>query len=81
MEADVAPRNYPGRAGSIDGPLGELSQFHRTHGFYVHGLSIDSAILPDGWEDRTIPVPGRGSLPSTGYCLEGHDLAASKLVA
>ncbi len=30
---------------------------------------------------RTVPVPGRGEQESTGYCLGGHDLAASKLVA
>jgi len=30
--------------------LGELSLFHQTHGFYVHGVSIEAAILPDGWE-------------------------------
>jgi hypothetical protein len=30
---------------------------------------------------RTVAVPGRGARESTGYCLEGHDLAASKLVA
>lgn len=80
-EADVAPRNHPERAGSLDGPLGELSQFHRAHGFYVHGLSIDAATLPEGWQDRTIAVPGRGGHLSTGHCLDGHDLAASKLAA
>lgn len=80
-EADVAPRNRPDRSDAIDGVLGESSLFHDTHGFYVHGLTLDAAVLPRGWQNRTIPVPGRGPKPSTGYCLEGHDLAASKLVA
>jgi hypothetical protein len=80
-EADVAPRNYPERSDRIDGVLGERSPFHDTHGFYVHGLTLDATVLPDGWQGRTVPVPGQGPRPAMGYCVEGHDLAASKLVA
>jgi hypothetical protein len=80
-EADIAPRNHPERVHRIDGMLGELSQFHRTHGFYVHGVAIESATLPSNWQTRTVRVAGRGSRESTGLCLEGHDLAASKLAA
>ena len=80
-EVDVAPRNYPQRTDSIDGALGELSLFHATYGFYVHGLSINAATMPEGWQARTVVVPGRGASPATGYCLESHDLAASKLAA
>jgi hypothetical protein len=66
----------------IDGALGELSRFHETYGFYVHGVSIASATLPAGWQIRTVPVshPGR-TRGNTGHCLEAHDLAASKLFA
>lgn len=80
-EADVAPRNFPERCDRIDGALGELSSFHATYGFYVHGLPIESAILPSGWQDRAVAVDGHGSKPATGWCLEGHDLALAKLVA
>ena len=80
-EADIAPCNHPERVDQIDGALGELSQFHRMHGFYVHGVAIESATLPPDWQPRTVPVSGRGERESTGYCIEGHDLAASKLVA
>lgn len=56
--------------------------FHQTHGFYVHGVLIESAKLPDGWEQRTIPVSDPISTHgNTGLCIEAHDLAASKLVA
>lgn len=66
----------------IDGSLGELSIFHKTYGFYVHGVSIEAAILPSGWEARTVPVQDAvGTRGNTGHCLEAHDLAASKLVA
>ena len=82
IEVDVQPKNRPENVDIIDGALGELSMFHQTHGFYVHGISIESAILPDSWQQRTIPVSDpvktRGK---TGLCIEVHDLAASKLVA
>jgi len=80
-EADVAPKNFPDRVDRIDGALGELSQFHRTFGFYVHGLPVEAATLPGGWQERAVRVPGKGGTSSTGWCLEAHDLAASKLAA
>jgi hypothetical protein len=51
------------------------------HGFYVHGVPVESATLPDGWQVRTVPVSGRGARPATGWCIEAHDLAVSKLAA
>lgn len=82
IEVDVQPKNRPEAVDVIDGSLGELSMFHQTHGFYVHGISIESAKLPGGWEQRTIPIcdPVR-TRGKTGLCLEVHDLAASKLAA
>lgn len=82
IEVDVQPKNRPEAVDDVDGALGELSMFHQTHGFYVHGILIESAKLPDGWEKRTIPV--RDSISThgkTGHCIEAHDLAASKLTA
>lgn len=82
VEVNVQPRNRPEGADAIDASLGELSLFHRTHGFYVHGVSIEAATLPRGWEDRTVPVSHpRFTRGHTGHCLESHDLAASKLFA
>ena len=82
IEVDVQPKNRPETVDQIDGALGELSMFHQTHGFYVHGISIKSAKLPIGWEQRTVsvsdPISTRGK---TGWCVEAHDLAASKLAA
>jgi len=82
VEVDVQARNRPEMTNLIDGVLGEGSLFHRTHGFYVHGVAIESATLPEGWLARTIaishPVNTSGN---TGLCVEAHDLAASKLVA
>lgn len=82
IEVDVQPKNKPENVDLIDGALGELSQFHRTHGFYVHGVSLDSATLPRHWEERVKPVVDAiGTRGATGWCLEVHDLAASKLAA
>jgi len=82
IEVDVQPKNRPETVDEIDGALGELSSFHQTHGFYVHGVSIGSAKLPDGWDQRAVqvsdPVSTRGKI---GLCIEAHDLAASKLAA
>lgn len=82
MEIDIAPgSNDPKAADTIDGILGENSGFHCTHGFYVHGLTIEAAVLPNGWERRTIAIDGLADHPTTGRCIEAHDLAASKLAA
>src|SRR2546426_8016629 len=73
LEADIAPKNRPDRVEDIDGTLGELSQFHTTHGFYVHGISIEAATLPNGWGERMIKVQTPGTDGKIGWCLECHD--------
>ena len=82
IEVDVQSKNHPEMTDYIDGALGEGSQFHTSFGFYVHGVSIEAATLPEGWSERMVavrhPVGTRGN---TGLCLEAHDLATSKLVA
>jgi hypothetical protein len=65
----------------IDANLGALSRFHTTHGFYVHGVSLEVAVLLEGWKRRAIEVRNANTNGSTGWCVEAHDLAASKLVA
>lgn len=80
-EADIAPVTAVDMVGVIDANLGELSPFHEAFGFYVHGVSIDAAVLPGGWEKRAIAVRNDNTRNNTGWCVEAHDLAASKLVA
>ncbi|MGH7719994.1 MAG: DUF6036 family nucleotidyltransferase [Gemmatimonadaceae bacterium] len=80
-EADIAPRHAIDKVDLIDAVLGEDSTFHRTHGFYVHGVPIETAVLPKGWERRAIKVQNANTRQSLGWCVEAHDLAASKLVA
>lgn len=82
IEVDIQPKNRPEMADFVDDALGELSQFHKTNAFYVHGLILDDDAFPQGWEHRAKPVVDeittRGNI---GWCLEAHDLAASKLAA
>ena len=56
MEADVYPRDAPDLSDAIAGNLGELSRFHDTFGYYADGVSPTTATLPDGWQERLIPV-------------------------
>lgn len=81
VEADVAPVHAVDMVDVIDAQLGELSQFHAAFGFYVHGLSIDAAVLPTEWQKRAIAVRNDNTRNKTGWCVEAHDLGASKLVA
>jgi hypothetical protein len=80
VEVDVAPKNSPERVDEIDGALGELSQFHQTHGFYVHGVSLETAVLPEGWKGRVIRVQNQNTDQYSGWCVAAHDLAASAAV-
>jgi hypothetical protein len=81
IELDVFPKNKPERSDVIDGAIGEQSVFHQTFGYYAHGVSPETAVLPRGWESRLIAVQNENTRGATGWCVEVHDLAVSKLVA
>lgn len=80
-EADVYPRNHPERADDIDAAIGELSPFHETHGYYAHGVSPKTAVLPAGWEQRLIRISNPNTGGATGLCIDVHDLVLSKFAA
>jgi hypothetical protein len=80
-EADVFPRAAPARSDLIDGSIGEDSPFHRTFGYYAHGVDETTAILPEGWRDRLVLVAGENTRFVRGWCLEVHDLAIAKYAA
>ncbi len=81
MEADVFPRDKPQDAILIDGGIGEMSPFHETFGYYAHGVDETTATLPEGWRERLVPICNENTRGATGWCLEVHDLAVSKLIA
>jgi hypothetical protein len=83
-EADIAFFTDPEqlKADAIMGVLGLDSQSLETFDVYADGVTIDSPILPTGWVDRLIPLTSEdhGEL-FLGWCLEPHDLCASKMAA
>lgn len=81
MEADVFPLERPGDSILIDGAIGERSIFHETFGYYAHGVDEAMAVLPAGWRGRLVPIANENTRGATGWCLEPHDLAVSKLIA
>jgi len=81
VEADLYPKNHPERADLIDGSIGELSPFHETYGYYAQGVGETTAVLPQGWSDRLVPIRSPNTRGATGYCLEVHDLVLSKYAA
>lgn len=52
IEADLTFFGSGGEAKAdlVDGAIGELSAFHRTHGIYAQGVSLSTAVLGDGWQ-------------------------------
>lgn len=81
MEADVYPLHRPDLADLIDGAIGELSPFEERFGYYAQGVGPETAVLPAGWEGRVVKIQNENTDLKIGYCLEPHDLAASKLAA
>lgn len=83
IEVDVAFFNDPDdrKADQVDGAIGELSPFHETFGYYAQGVSISTAVLPDGWRDRLVVMETASTAPGRGYLLDPHDCVVSKLVA
>ncbi|HMK99876.1 MAG TPA: DUF6036 family nucleotidyltransferase [Acidimicrobiales bacterium] len=83
IELDVTFFDDPDAAKSdlVDGAIGELSSFHETNQYYAQGVSISTATLPAGWEQRLVRFENQSSKPGRGLCLEPHDLVVSKLVA
>ena len=81
-EVDMTPKHRPQLSDLVDGALGQDSAFHHAHGFYVHGVPIhEAAVLPEDWEQHAQLVCNANTRNNSGWCIEAHDLAASKLYA
>jgi hypothetical protein len=83
VEADIAffDDSHEGKSDMVDGAIGEHSLFHQTFGYYGQGVSISTATLPAGWEDRLVSFTPADSSPAEGVCLDPIDLVVAKLVA
>ncbi|HEV2251158.1 MAG TPA: DUF6036 family nucleotidyltransferase [Candidatus Limnocylindria bacterium] len=82
IEADLATLDGDEqKSDRIDGALGEGSRFHETFGIYAQGVSLRTAVLPDGWRDRLVALDTESTRPGRGLCLEPHDCVSSKMIA
>ncbi len=83
IEADVAFLDDPDdhKSDAVDGAIGELSMFHEQYGYYAQGVSVSTAVLPEGWRDRLVRWGGYSAGRADALFLERHDLVVSKLVA
>ena len=80
-EADLIPIDALEKVDVLTGTLGELSAFDETFGYHADGVDLTTAILPDGWRDRLVPIDNPNTHGYVGLCLEVHDLLISKYVA
>jgi hypothetical protein len=80
-EADLIPIDAPDTTDVLTGTIGELSAFDETYGYHADGVDLATAMLPDGWRDRLVPIDNANTNGYVGLCLEMHDLVASKYVA
>jgi hypothetical protein len=83
MEVDLAYFDDPdeSKADRVDGAIGELSSFHETFGFYAQGVSVRTAVLPNGWRDRVVRWSNNSTGGAHAAFLEPHDCVVSKLIA
>jgi hypothetical protein len=83
MEADVAFFDdlQNKKSDLVDGAIGEMSLFHETYGYYAQGVSVSTAVLPDGWKSRLITLENSSTHPGRGLLLEPHDCVLAKLAA
>ena len=83
VEADIALReDLDGRkADLIDGSIGEASLFQETFGFYAHGVSVTTALLPRGWEQRLVRFATPATAGVVAWCLSPEDLWVAKALA
>lgn len=66
----------------IAGIFGHDSEFHKSFGFYIDGVSINTARLPSGWQERTVfREVKNGSVTVTAVAPSLDDLIVSKLAA
>ena len=83
VEADIALREDidGSKADLIDGSIGEASLFQETFGFYAHGVSVTTALLPRGWEQRLVRFVTPATAGVVAWCLSPEDLWVAKALA
>lgn len=81
MEADMYPLAAPELAETIEGAIGEGSDFQMTHGYYASGVGPDTAVLPADWMSRAHRIQNANTDLRIGWCLDTRDLFLAKAYA
>jgi hypothetical protein len=83
IEVDLAFFDDPTevKADAVDGAIGELSPFHEMNGVYAQGVSVRTAVLPEGWRGHVVPWSNQSTGRARAAFREPHDCVVSKLVA
>ena len=80
-EVDIYPKNNYQAVALLISKLGRRSSFAKRNSFFVDVVTPDLITVPDGWTERLVRFCTRNTGGVTGWCLEIHDLAVSKLAA
>jgi hypothetical protein len=81
-EADIIPiDNDERKSDLIDGSLGEDSYFHNSYGYYAQGVSMETAMAPEGWLSRCYPLVNANTHQVVGHCMHPADLFIAKSIA
>ena len=69
MEVDTAFLTDPGNTKSdrVDGTIGELSNFHDTHGYYPQGVSINTGVFPQAGRIAWLSTKPQPPNQAAGY--------------
>lgn len=81
QEVDTFPLGDSGKSDLVDRSIGEKSPFHETFGYYAHGVSPETAILPLNWKSRLVRIDTENTNGIAGLCISPLDLVVSKLAA
>jgi hypothetical protein len=80
-EADIAPKHATDNVDLIDAILGEDSQFHQSTASTYMAFRFKQQPLRRDGRNAPSKVQNKNTRDFIGWCIEVHDLAASKLVA
>jgi hypothetical protein len=64
----------------LDTILGQMSAFHDAHGYFVDGVSPNTARLPADWRDRAIEYANPNTNGVVAIIPAPEDIAVAKLV-
>lgn len=77
IDIDFFPLGDQAHVQEVAQALGEDSEFHESHGYYLDPISVNILVLPVGWMERLVQIQ-LGTVQA--YFLDVNDTAISKYV-